>query len=115
MQLDEAIAKHIEWKVALRSAIARREEVDAATLRRDDCCDLGIWLRGDGATSYGGTPGFSRVVETHAEFHCRAGEVADTINAKNFELAEKMLDARSEYGVASIAVAGAIMELMRRI
>jgi len=113
MDLDEAIGKHIEWKTTLRSAIAKQASVDTATIRSDSCCDLGIWLHGEGAARHRGKAGFIRVLDTHAEFHRRAGEVADTINAKNYELAETMLDARSDFGAASIAVAAAILGLLK--
>ena len=113
MDLDEAIGKHIEWKAALRSAIANRESVDADTIRRDNCCELGKWLHGEGATCYDSKVNFTRVLDAHADFHRRAGEIADTINAKNYELAETMLDARSDFGAASIAVAAAILGLMK--
>ena len=115
MNLDEAVAKHMEWKVRLRSSIVKKEVVDAATIRKDDCCVLGKWLHGEGKTQYGRKKSFAELVAKHADFHRNAGSVADTINAKKYELAETMLDGRSEFGAASFAVAGAIASLMKEI
>ncbi len=44
MNLDDAIAKHAEWKVKFRSAMERHETMDHATICKDDACMLGKWL-----------------------------------------------------------------------
>jgi methyl-accepting chemotaxis protein len=105
----------MEWKIKLRSSIAKKEAVDAATIRKDDCCVLGKWLHGEGKTHYGGKSSFGDLVKKHADFHRNAGNVADVINAKKYELAETMLDGRSEFGAASFAVAAAIKTLKNEI
>jgi hypothetical protein len=115
MDLDEAVGKHIEWKVKLRSSIFKKEMVDANTIRQDNCCVLGKWLHGEGKTLHGKKPGFNPLVTRHAEFHRSAGKVADAINAKQYEQAEIMLEGNSEFGIASFAVAAAIKSLMKEI
>lgn len=51
MDLNNAIAKHSEWKTKLRSAITRKETLDASTISKDNCCDLGKWLHGEAKSS----------------------------------------------------------------
>lgn len=115
MNLDEAIQKHAEWKVKFRSAIAKKEKMDATTIRADNCCILGKWLHNEGKIQYGTKGSFTTVVARHADFHRIAGKVADTINAGNYDAAEKMLDAGTDYAQASSAVAVAIMGLKKDI
>lgn len=49
MNLDESIQKHAEWKLKFRSAISRKEQMDAETIGKDNCCQLGVWLYGEGS------------------------------------------------------------------
>jgi methyl-accepting chemotaxis protein len=115
MDLDEAVGKHIEWKVKLRSSIVKKELVDAATIRRDNCCVLGKWLHGEGKNLHGNKSSFGPLVTRHAEFHRCAGNVADAINAKKYDQATVMLEGNSEFGVASFAVAAAIKALIKEV
>lgn len=38
MNLDESIQKHAEWKLKFRAAISRKEQIDADTIGKDNCC-----------------------------------------------------------------------------
>ena len=115
MDLDEAIHKHAEWKVKFRSAINKKETLDAATIRQDNCCVLGIWLHGEGKARYGTKASFANLIARHADFHRNAGTVADSINAKKYDVAEAMLGGGKPYANASSAVASAITALKKEI
>lgn len=115
MNLDEAITKHAEWKVKFRSAMGKKEQLDAGAIRVDNRCDLGKWLHGDGKASYGSKADFSVLVAKHTEFHKVASKVAAEINAGNYEQAEKMLAPNTEYARASSDVAGAITSLKKHL
>ncbi|MCK9395546.1 MAG: methyl-accepting chemotaxis protein [Methylobacter sp.] len=115
IDLDKALEKHSEWKVKLRAAISKREEMDAATISKDDCCDLGKWLHGDAKSQLGHKPSYSDCVSKHAAFHIEAGRVASMINAKKFSEAETMLGNGSFFVSASTAVGVAIMRLKKDI
>jgi len=115
MNLDEAITKHAEWKVKFRSAMGKKEQLDAGAIRLDNRCDLGKWLHGDGHASLGSNADFSALVMKHAEFHKVAGKVAEVINAGNYAQAEKMLAPDTEYAQASMNVAGAIVSLKKHL
>ena len=79
MNLNEAINKHTDWKIKLRAAINNKETVDAATLSRDNACELGKWLHGEGKTAFGQRPSFAKLVAAHTAFHLEAGKVATAI------------------------------------
>lgn len=113
MDLNQAMDKHAEWKVKFRSAISKRESMDVATISKDNCCDLGKWLHGDGMRTHGRLEAFKQCTVKHAAFHVEAGKVAQTINAKKYEDAEKMLGSGTPYTLASNAVGGAILQLKK--
>jgi len=113
IDLDKALEKHSEWKVKLRTAISKREEMDAATISRDDCCDFGKWLHHDVKSHLARQASYSDCVSKHAAFHIEAGRIANTINAKKYSEAETMLGNGSAFVAASTAVGVAIMRLKK--
>lgn len=113
IDLDKALEKHSEWKVKLRTAISKREEMDAATISRDDCCDFGKWLHYEVKSRLASEPSYTDCVSKHAAFHIEAGRVANMINAKKFSEAEALLGNGSAFVSASTAVGVAIMRLKK--
>ncbi|MCP5269709.1 MAG: cache domain-containing protein [Burkholderiaceae bacterium] len=102
---DAAIQAHRQWKVKLRQAIGQQERLDADTLCRDDACPLGRWLHGPGGARWGGKPSFVELVDRHADFHRAAGSVARQINAGDYDRAERLIGAGSDFARASTEVA----------
>ncbi len=113
MDLNHAVAKHAEWKTKFRVAITKKETMDAQTIAKDNCCDLGKWLHEDGLLQFGKLASHRDCVVKHAQFHTKAGKVATAINAKKYEEAEHMLGAGTAYASASTAVGVAIMKLQK--
>ena len=113
MNLDAAIEKHAEWKVKFRSAIAKKETMDAHVIAKDDCCELGKWLHGEGKSQYGKLGSHGDCLAKHAVFHAEAGKVAIAINAKDYGGAEAMIAHGTPYSTASSAVGVAIINLKR--
>ena len=111
MDLDEAIDRHAEWKIIFRTAIEQKLTIDVSTIKRDNCCALGTWLHGEGMAQYGDKISFSNLLATHAAFHCNAVRVADAINARKYDVAERLLDVLGEYAEASLGVIDAIEAL----
>lgn len=113
MNLDEAVEKHTAWKTKFRSAIAKIEVLDAATIAKDNCCDLGKWLYGDGKAQFGKLASHADCVAKHKTFHVEAGKVAAAINAKQYTEAEGMIGSGTPYALASNAAVGAILRLKK--
>lgn len=113
MNLNLAMDRHAQWKTNLRAAIFAQHMLDEATLSKDDCCDLGKWLYGEGKTDLGHLASFTDVVNKHAEFHREVGKVARIINDKKFAEAEAMLEPGTPYSSASNAIGVAIMRLQK--
>jgi methyl-accepting chemotaxis protein len=113
MNLDNAIAAHVEWKTKLRSAIQKKEQLDAVSISLDNKCPLGQWLHGEAKAQYARLTSYGTCVAKHAEFHRCAGKVAIKINAGNYTEAEAMLASGTPYTAASNAVGVAIISLRK--
>ena len=111
IDLDAAINKHAEWKVKLRAAITHQERLNSAEIAKDHCCQLGQWLNGNGRSQFGGKPEFRSLVELHKAFHGEAAKVADLINSKRYDEAERALNSGTSYAHATSEVRNAILAL----
>ena len=115
MDLNTAMQAHNEWKVKLRMAISKKEQLDADTIARDNCCALGKWLHGEAKSLYSALPAYKDCVGKHAGFHREAGAVARSINAAQYDKAEAMLAAGTPYAQATSAVGSAILGLKKAV
>jgi methyl-accepting chemotaxis protein len=98
----------------LRSAAAKHEQIDAETISRDDCCEMGKWLHGAGGSKYGGKPTFVDLLARHKTFHMEAGKVARAVN-QGVANVEGMLDSGTPFSSASNEVGRLIVQLKREI
>ncbi|MDO9165485.1 MAG: methyl-accepting chemotaxis protein, partial [Rhodoferax sp.] len=110
INLDNAIQAHAEWRTKLRSAATRQEKLDAETISRDDCCELGKWVHGAGQSKFGGKPTFVDLIHAHQEFHKEAGKVARAVNQGAGAGAEKMLESGTSFSRASSEVGRLIIQ-----
>lgn len=113
MNLDNAILAHYEWKNKLKAAVAGKSQLDAATISRDDCCEFGKWLYGEGGGLFGKKPEFVTLLQRHKTFHAEAGKVASQINARKYDEALRMIESSTPFGTASVAVGVAVNALKR--
>ena len=111
MKLDNAILAHHVWKNKLRAAIASKSQLDAAAFGKDDCCEIGQWLYGEGGSLCGTKPQFTALLEKHKTFHLEAGKIAAQINAANYAQASRMTESGTPFAMASLAVAQAVNAL----
>lgn len=111
MDFDAAMAAHADWKVNLRVALVGKTTVDAEKACSDRNCALGRWLHGDARSTHGSDRNYLQCVEAHREFHEAAGEVARSINNRDYERAEKMLEGGSRFSDASLKVAVAVRRM----
>jgi hypothetical protein len=111
MDFNQAIEKHAEWKIKFRQAITGKETMDAESISKDNCCELGKWLHGEAKSKFNELSSYVECLTKHAYFHVEAGKIAKTINARKYTEAEAMIGASSPYTAASSAVRHAIMHL----
>jgi methyl-accepting chemotaxis protein len=113
MDLNNAVQKHAEWKIKLRSAISKHEQMDVATLAKDNCCELGEWLHGEGRAKFNELESHGECIQKHAAFHVEVARIASAVNAKKFIAAEDMLGAGTAYAHISSALSVAFIRLRK--
>ena len=110
MDFADAIRAHVEWKLRLRMFLDGQGEVMKSDLvARDDVCELGRWLHGEGRL-YATDPSYPELKEAHAQFHQVAAEVLTAAERGDKRGAEARLEG-SEYIKSSSAVVAAIMRM----
>ena len=115
INLDNAIKAHADWRTKLRAAATSGENLDADTIGRDDCCELGKWLQGTGSSKYGGKSSFVALIEAHEQFHHEAGKVARTVNHGQGAEAAQMLESGTPFSQVSNEVTRLIVQLKREL
>jgi len=114
INLDSAIRAHADWRNKLRLAAAKHEQLDAQTISRDDCCEMGRWLHGAGGARYGGKPTFVELIAGHKSFHEQAGKVARAVNQGDAQVAH-MMDSGTPFSRASNEVGRLIVQLKKEL
>ena len=108
MNFEEAVTVHLRWKTRLRIVIDgnSEEKLDPNVICKDDQCDLGKWIHGEGGRTMDSKPEFGQVKTTHADFHTVAGTVLRKALGGDKVGASAMLD--GEFYQASSKVIQAI-------
>lgn len=112
MNFDDAIAAHIKWKVRLSQFIdgTGTEQLKSEMICKDNLCDLGKWIYGDGA-KYNTLPHYKDLVAKHAIFHRCAGDVVKKVETGDCPGAKAALG--GAFAAASKETVTAIMELKK--
>ena len=112
MNFDDAIAAHIKWKVRLTQFIdgTGTEKLQSALVCKDNLCDLGKWIYGDGA-KYKAASHYQDLVKKHANFHVCAGDVVKKVEGGDKAGAKAALG--GPFAAASKETVTAIMELKK--
>lgn len=110
MNYIDAITAHIKWKVRLSRFVdgVAVPGLDGATAASDDRCDLGKWIRGDGARLQR-LAHYRELVEAHARFHAAAAVVAK--KAERGDTAGAWAAMHEPFAAASKETIAAIMKL----
>ncbi|WP_342620819.1 methyl-accepting chemotaxis protein [Rhodoferax sp. GW822-FHT02A01] len=114
INLDNAIKAHADWRTKLRAAASKHEKLDAETIARDDCCEMGKWLMGKGSAKFASQPTFVSLVAGHKAFHQEAGKVARAVNQGSGDV-DAMLESGTAFSNASNEVTRLVVQLKREI
>ena len=113
MNFDDAVSAHTKWKIRLRANIdGSGEKLDPAVVARDDACDLGKWIHGEGSR-YKLLPEHQALRTAHAKFHkCASDVVARNAKGQKAE-AEKLMANGGDFARNSNETISAIMAMKR--
>lgn len=91
MNHDKALEAHLKWIARLREDLVKGVAVDPHAIARDDLCDLGRWLHGEGRR-YCNLEGYDTLAALHHAFHKSAAHSAELAQAGRLEEALANLD-----------------------
>ena len=80
MQYWSPFRAHAEWMAGLREFIYGNGHMEPEHVSRDDKCEIGAWLYGDGKR-YRHLREYEDAREVHAELHRHAGDVVILVRA----------------------------------
>lgn len=95
MDPAQVLQEHQQYTVDLRNAIMRKLKLDANRFARHDCCQLGIWIEGEGRLRHGHSPAFREMLRQHQTVHSEAARVCQVINEQRYNEAQAALEAGS--------------------
>jgi methyl-accepting chemotaxis protein len=111
---DRAVRAHSDWKMKLSAYIRRPDRsLRAVEVARDDVCELGCWIHGQGR-HLAGAKEYAELKSSHAEFHRTAADIVRRADAGERVSEEIALSATSPYSNASSHVIQAIVAMKRR-
>ncbi len=115
LDFQKWIAAHRNWRRRLLDYIDgnSQEKLDETAICRDNNCDLGKWIYGNGEKFYGDETTFQRLVHDHAAFHRSAGEVVHQYKNSGEKEARRTLN--GDFDLHSMHVVGALEALERRV
>jgi len=115
MDLDHAVLAHQQWKSRLNQFLGGtlQEKLDPAIVGRDDQCELGKWIHGNGSKALHQEAEFQHLQQCHAKFHRKAGEVVRLASQGNLPAAQAIYD--HEFPEDSKEIALAIQRLKRLV
>jgi len=109
-----AIDVHVKWRAKLAAYIANPDQsLSVATVGKDNNCELGKWLHGEGR-KFAGMPAYAQVMADHARFHRAAGEIIRKADAGQIKSEDLALGTKSDYAAASSAVVTSLMKIQRQ-
>jgi hypothetical protein len=109
MKFEDAVKAHVDWKSKLKAYLsAPNKSLNPTEVEKDNTCELGKWLRGEGA-KYSSKKVYKDLLAEHAKFHKAAADVVRRADSGQKVLAETTLGAKSEFSTLSEKVVGLIM------
>jgi hypothetical protein len=100
MNYRNSMHAHMMWSADLWDRINGGEQIDPDEIGRDDRCEIGRWLHGEGQT-YKWLSDFGRLKELHAQFHQRAKQAVLDAESGNKEIGLCKLDAGGDCALIS--------------
>jgi methyl-accepting chemotaxis protein len=112
---DRITPKHPDLTLKSRQCIANQPSLNPYIIGKDNCCELGKWLYGEGKSRYGHLKNYSTVMDSHAQFHLEVKKIAFAARKKTQHEVENMMKDGSIFSVLVLKIAQSIDHLKREI
>ena len=111
LNAKQAIAKHVNLKIALQFAITMQEQLtpeQTTTIYHPHLCSIGSWLGSPATARMRQHPAYTDLANFHLRFHDEMITIAKLIAAKRFYDASSAMTVNSAFIRASLALARSI-------
>ncbi len=111
LNAKEAIAKHVNWKIALQFAITMKEQLtpeQVSAIQHHRRCAIGRWLDSTVSLPMRQDPAYRDLVARHMQFHREMIAVSHLIAENRFYEAAASIKENSGFAQAGLALARAI-------
>lgn len=109
-EIGQAIAAHGQWKVKFRDFMAGKLDLDASVVGKNDQCQFGKWLEGEGRKLMQ-KGDYDEIYRLHSEFHKIAGGVVSKKKSGDAAGAQKDLEPQGTFTAASAALTKRMMSV----
>lgn len=107
MDFDSAIEAHVKWKMMLRAYLGGSGSFDTSEVERDDRCELGVWIHGEGC-AFQEMGEYSDLRAKHVELHKLTAQIIRLVDEGKAEEAEAQIDGSGRYSQLSTEIVTAI-------
>ena len=114
MTPKDAITAHVNWKLRIHALLTGKlsEKLEPTTIARDNVCELGKWIYGEGKVTM---PPAERaaLVAAHAAFHKEAARIVGEVYAGH-NIGLEVIDMDAPFGKLTTQVVGILTKLDRK-
>lgn len=111
---DQMILAHSRWKTRLKQAIESQEKIDAQVAGKDDQCEMGKWIYGEGKR-HASVSAYNDLKTKHAKFHACIPAVLNAARSSSPAKALELLNPGGEFYRASSDCVNAISALKQSL
>jgi hypothetical protein len=114
MSPKDAITAHVNWKLRIHALLSGKlsEKLDPGAIARDDTCELGKWIHGEGRTQMP-KDAHSDLMTSHASFHKEAARIVKDLYAGQ-KIGLEAIDMSAPFGKLTTRVVGILSKLGQR-
>jgi hypothetical protein len=114
MSPKDAIAAHVNWKLRIHALLSGKlsEKLDPGTIARDNVCELGKWIYGEGKEQMSGDT-HSDLMAAHASFHKEAARIVKEFYAGQ-KIGLEAIEMNAPFGKLTTRVVGILSRLGQR-
>jgi hypothetical protein len=111
MTPKDAITAHVNWKLRIHALLTGRlsEKLEPATIARDNVCELGKWIHGEGKAKMPPAE-HAALVAAHAAFHKEAARIVGEVYAGH-PISLEVIEMNSHFGKLTTQVVGIVSKL----
>jgi hypothetical protein len=111
MKLQDAITAHVNWKLRIHALLTGKlaDKLDPAAIARDNVCDLGKWIWGEGKNEIPQAT-LAELRATHAEFHREAARIVSEVYSGH-TIGLEAIDPNTPFGKLTTKIVGILSKL----